>query len=151
MPVSTRSSARYRNAGFTLIELMIVVVVIGILSAIALPAYKNYIVRGRIPEATSNLSSAQVRMEQWFQDNRSYRVGATTTCGVAMPTGSYFTLTCTAPTATTYTITATGTGSMLGFTYTINESAARTSTITGVSGWTYSSTTCWVTNTGGRC
>lgn len=150
MPVSTRSSVRNRNAGFTLIELMIVVAVIGILSAIALPAYKNYIIRGRIPEATSNMSSAQVQMEQWFQDNRSYqRAGGG--CGVNMPTGSYFTLTCVAPTATTFTITATGTTSMTGFVYTINERSTRTSTITGVANWTYASTTCWVTNTGGRC
>lgn len=152
MRVSPMFSARHRSAGFTLVELMIVVAIVGILSAVALPAYKNYIIRGRIPEATANLSSAQVRMEQWFQDNRTYQAGGTTTCGVAMPLSlNNFAVTCTAPTATTYTITATGTAAMPGFVYTINQNATRTSTITGVANWTYTSTTCWVTNTGGRC
>lgn len=47
--------------GFTLIELMVVI-----------PAYQDYVTRGRIAEATSELASKRVLMEQWFQDSRSY-------------------------------------------------------------------------------
>lgn len=152
MRVSHLPSTRRLSDGFTLIEVMIVVAIVGILSAIALPAYRNYIIRGRIPEATSSLSATQVQMEQWFQDNRTYQSGTTTSCGVAMPTNtSYFTLTCTAPTTTTYLITATGTGSMAGFVYTIDENAAKTSAITAGSNWSATSNTCWITNTGGAC
>jgi len=141
--------------GFTLIEVMIVVAIIAILAAIALPAYSDYIRRGRIPEATSNLSSQRVKMEQWFQDNQTYYTTSTNTaCGVAVPTTTtYFTFTCVASSATKYVLTATGisTGTMAGFVYTIDESGNRTSAITGVSGWTATSSTCWITNKGGAC
>jgi len=62
--------------GFTLIELMIVVVVIGILASIGIPAYNDYVTRGKLVEATSALSDGRIKMEQYFQDNRTY-VGGT--------------------------------------------------------------------------
>jgi len=145
---------RQRQAGFTLIEVMIVVAIIAILSAIAVPMYTDYVRRGRIPEATSNLSSQRVKMEQWFQDNQSYYKSSTSTdCGVAVPTGTYFTVVCKATTATTYVLTATGIAGTLveGFVYKIDESDNRTTTITGTSGWAATSSTCWITNRGGVC
>ena len=142
------------DAGFTLIEVMIVVAIIAILSAIAMPVYSDYIRRGRIPEATSNLSSLQVKMEQWFQDNQTYRASSGTSCGLADFTGSYFYFSCTAASAATaYVWTATGiTGTtMAGFTYTINQDSVKATYITGVSGWTATSTSCWIANKGGVC
>ncbi|MFZ2296646.1 MAG: type IV pilin protein, partial [Aquabacterium sp.] len=115
---SPRTLLRRTEQGFTLIEVMITVAIIGILSAIALPAYTDYITRGRIPEATSNLAAKQVRMEQWFQDSRSYRATGGTACyiGATDNTSSKsFTFTCSSGSATAYTITATGTGAMAGF------------------------------------
>ncbi|MGE0112950.1 type IV pilin protein [Aquabacterium sp.] len=138
--------------GFTLIEVMITVAIIGILSAIALPAYTDYITRGRIPEATSQLAAKQVRMEQWFQDSRSYRATSGTACyiGASDTTSSkYFTFSCAASSATAYTITATGTGAMSGFVYTVNQNGDKATT--GVpTGWT-TSTSCWVIKKGGVC
>jgi type IV pilus assembly protein PilE len=58
--------------GFTLIEVMIVVGIIAVLAAIAVPNYRNYILRGKISEASSQLSATRVKLEQWFQDNRTY-------------------------------------------------------------------------------
>jgi len=140
--------------GFTLIELMIVVVIVGILSAVALPAYTDYVMRGKIPDATSNLAAKRVQMEQWFQDNRTYAT-ATVPCSNTGAGGAalsqYFTFSCTpAPTTTTYTIQAQGSGSMAGFTYTINESNTKV-TVAAPADWGTSSATCWITGKGGKC
>ena len=146
------------QTGVTLIELMIVVVIIGILAMIAVPAYNDYVTRGKIPEATANLSDLRVKMEQWYQDNRNYQNTAATACGVIMPAAPvvrYFTFACANPGGNQfYTLTATGglgaNLSMTGFVYTINETNVKTSTITGKPGWT-GNANCWVTRKGGSC
>src|SRR2546426_9927950 len=58
--------------GFTLIEVMIVVAIVGILAAIALPNYSYYVQRSKIIEATTSLSDARQRTEQLFLDTRTY-------------------------------------------------------------------------------
>jgi type IV pilus assembly protein PilE len=145
----------HHTRGFTLIEVMIVVAIVAILSAVAMPAYSDYITRGRIPDATSGLATRQTRMEQWFQDARSYRAAGSNDCaiGAADNSGTYFNFTCVAGSATTFTITATGKGPMTGFVYTVDQGAIRTSTFTGTgasSGWS-NSTRCWVTKKGEAC
>jgi type IV pilus assembly protein PilE len=144
-----RSKRDLRIGGFTLIELMITVAVIAILAAVALPSYTNYIRRGKIAEATSNLSELRLRAEKSFADNRAYNAAAWDTAPAL--NARYFTYSC-ARAASTYTCTATGiaTEGMGGFVYTINESNTRQSTFTGVSGWN-NSTTCWVTRKGESC
>jgi type IV pilus assembly protein PilE len=142
--------------GFSLIELMTVVAVVGILSMIALPAYNDYVTRGKIPEATANLSDLRVKMEQFYQDNRTYVGGP---CA-PVPAGSvrYFTFSCApAPTVSTFTIQAVGgvagaggNLSMVGFAYTINESNVKSSVVIGRPGWS-GQPTCWVTRKGGSC
>jgi type IV pilus assembly protein PilE len=135
--------------GFSLIELMVAVVIVGILARIAFPAYTSYIIRGKIPEATSNLASKRVQLEQYYQDNRTY-VGAPA-CTGDTASSKFFTFSCgTTATATTYTVTATGTGTMAGFTYTIDQSNTKQTTA-APTGWTPTSTTCWITKQGGAC
>lgn len=153
-PIAAMVTAR-RNRGFTIIELMITVAIIGILSAIALPAYNDYVLRGKFAEATAQLSGVRVRMEQYYQDNRSYESNVTAgTCGVAIPATKYFTYACAlGGSDQKYTITATGiaaagTG---GFGFTIDQSNART-TASVKSGWQLPSpNNCWVQKKAGTC
>lgn len=131
-----------KEKGFTLIEVMIVVAIIAILAAVALPAYSDYVKRGQIEDGTTTLASWRVRMEQFFQDNQTY-VGAT--CPGAT---KYFTYDCATPaaTASTYTLTANGVGSLTGFTYTIDQGGNQAST----TGWG-NCTTAWVLKKGDAC
>lgn len=105
--------------GFTLIELMVVVAVVGILASVAIPAYNDYVTRGKLVEGTSTLADGRVKMEQFFQDNRTYVGG---TCPAAT---TNFTYTCSCLLATAYLITATGVGNLSDFSYTINQANAK--------------------------
>jgi len=137
------------NSGFTLIELMIVVAVIGILMAIAIPNYNDYVMRSRITEATSALSDMRVRMEQYFQDNRTY-VGAYAAGTVAPPpvnTNSFDFSTPAAPDATTYVVEATGKGKMTGFRYRVTQNGRDTTAVPA--GWSGANGGCWVTSKSG--
>lgn len=125
----------HRSRGFTLLELMIVIAVIAILAAIALPSYTDYIARGKFVEAHGQLADVRVKMEQWFMDNRTYLNAAGTACGVAMPTGQnarYFTYTC-AGAAQTYTVTAAGNAAegLAGINFTVDQANTRATTVTG--------------------
>jgi len=136
--------------GFTMLEVMIVVVIVGILAAIALPNYSDYVKRGKIIEATSALSDLRTRYEQFYLDNRTYVGG----CAVILPivnTLRSFDIACPGETATTYSGTATGKASegMAGFLYTINQANATSSTITAP-GWT-GNANCWATRKDGSC
>ena len=133
--------------GFTLIELMVTVAIVGILSAVALPAYQSYIVRGKIPDATSTLSLKAVRLEQFFQDNKTY-VGATA-CAADTTASKYFSFQCSDSSATGFTLVATGLGSMEGFAYSIDQNNTKQTTAVP-SGW-HANASCWVTNTAGTC
>jgi type IV pilus assembly protein PilE len=142
-----------RFAGFTLIEVMITIAIIGILAAVGYPAYTDHMRRGKISEAVGALSDTRSRMEQYFLDNRTYvnADAANMPCNATVLAGRrYFTVACSNLGAGTYTVTATGTGSMAGFTYQIDQANVRSSTVTGVSGWT-GNAACWVTNKGGVC
>ena len=141
--------------GVTLIELMIVVVVVGILGAVAIPAYTDYIARGKIAQVTENLSEAKVRMEQVYNSNRTYAssVGGTSCPDFSgMFTNSGFTVAmsnCPGDSGTTFTITATGnTGtSMAGYMYSINQAGEKTSKTPAFS----TPQSCWLTAKTGSC
>jgi len=152
-----RAGEGTRCHGVTLIELMVVLVIISILGAVALPSYKNYVIRSKIPNATSGLAQKRLLMEQFFQDNRTY-VGASN-AGVAIcpaqssadtSTSAYFSFYCSAgPTATSYTIMALGTGSMNGFAFSVDQANNKVTSVdnTIASGW--SGGNCWISGPSG--
>jgi type IV pilus assembly protein PilE len=130
--------------GFTLIEVMITVTIVGILSAVAYPSYRDYVIRGQLAEGTSTLADMRVKLEQSFQDNRSYDNAPI--CNAQKPTPKNFTVTC-ATTPTTYTVTATGSGPTAGFAYTIDQQNVRATTAVKT-GWGSPNPTCWLIRKG---
>lgn len=108
-----------KSRGFTLIEVMVVVVVIGILAAIAYPSYEQYIIRANRSAAQQFMLSIANRQEQYRLDARSYadQIGAVA-CGLnltappELATRYTFAITtnATCPDGTTYLITATAIG-----------------------------------------
>jgi type IV pilus assembly protein PilE len=128
---------RRDSSGFTLIEVMIVVAIIGILAAIAIPSYNDYVRRGQLPEAFNALSDYRSKMEQYYQDNRNYGTAAdkcasdaTASSWNTFPASSHFSFNCVASGANfqSYTLTATGSGVVAGHVYTINERGLRRTT-----------------------
>jgi len=132
---------RQPSRGFTLVEVMIVVAIVGILAAVALPAYQDYVRRSQLPEATSALADYRVKMEQYYQDNRNYggggcADGTNAPAWAAFSAAKHFTFACvTSSAGQGYTITATGaSGQAGGHVYTIDHNNnQRTTTFKGAS------------------
>ena len=136
------------NRGFTLIEVMITIAIIGIVSAIAIPSYRDYVIRGRLAEAFSALGAVQPSAEQFWSNNRSF-VGFDTLSNEFPRNTATFSYALSGATASAYTVTATGLGNASGFVYTIDQQGNRATT--GVpSGWA-ANAGCWVDRRGGTC
>lgn len=133
--------------GFTLIEIMVSVAIVGILMAVAIPAYSDYVIRGRLSEAFTALGGAQPSAEQFWSNNRTY-VGFNVAASFPPPTTN-FTYALSAVTASSYTLTATGVGKMNGFVYTIDQNGTHATT-GSPAGWGVSAS-CWVDHKGGAC
>lgn len=134
--------------GFTLIEIMITVAIVGILTAVAVPAYRDYVLRARLTEAFSVLAGIQPSAEQLWSNTRSFATVATLLPAAASGTPNFSYAVSNAG-VSTYTVTATGAGRAAGFVFTIDQSGARATT--GVpSGWT-ANANCWIDKRGGQC
>lgn len=110
-----------RARGFTLIELMVVVMVVAILAAIAIPSYLEQSRKGRRADAMRAVSEYQLAMERWRSENPCYgQSGGScptfTASGTypAAPSSAYYTFTLGTATPTAYSVTATPTGRQAG-------------------------------------
>lgn len=106
------------HKGFTLIELMVVIAILAIISAIAIPAYTGYVKTAKLTEAYNNIASLRLAEEEFFIENNAYFGGADT---LAVETASQGLWTATkgsetavafnyvvTTTATSWSVTATG-------------------------------------------
>ncbi len=104
-----KSSRVKSSRGFTLIEIMITVVIIGILAAIGLPAYQNYVLRAGRTEGQAALMDISARLEQYYLGNKTYTqdIAGDLNTNTTTESNRYDIIVTGCPIATCYLITAT--------------------------------------------
>ena len=138
-----RPAGQRQGRGFTLVEVMIAVAVIGILTAVALPSYRQHVANSRRADARAAILSLAQVMERWYTERGTYvgaTVGASGIYPSASPQGSY-TMSISAQDATTFTISAAPAGAQTGDacgSYTYTQAGTR-----GVSGGSRTVAQCW--------
>jgi type IV pilus assembly protein PilE len=119
--------------GFTLVELMIALAIIAVLSAVAIPFYKQYVYQARRAEAQTALMGIAMDETEYYQDNYTYS-------SLTLPTLTYYSLAFSStPTATSFTATATAIGSQSKdldcLTLSINQLGIKSATGSGSNCW----------------
>jgi type IV pilus assembly protein PilE len=126
-----KTSSRF-SAGFTLLELMIVVVIIAILVAIAVPTYRQYVLRGHRTDATRTLQDLSSRQENYYFSNNRYTTTLADLGATSSIAGPYFTVGIASASTTDYVVQATAVGSQAQdagcLTFDLHRSGQREST-----------------------
>lgn len=132
-----------RTKGFTLLELMIVVMIIAILAAVAIPSYRQYVVRSHRTDAQRALMDVAGRQERYFYSNNGYADTLAKLSASSNMAGSYYTVSIPSASSTDFTVTATAVGTQqkddaLCQTLSLNRAGVQQST-----GSTTNSPKCW--------
>lgn len=136
----------YKKNGFTLVQILFVIAIIGMISAFAIPAYSSYTRQTELQEAFMKLLDLRTQQDLYWTNDHDY---GTTDCSIgALPTPSkYFTYICNINNSKQgYLITAKGQGGLLNYNFTIDQSGNRvTIDFPGATGLPAS---CWMTSPG---
>ena len=113
----------HSKKGFTLVELMVVVIIVGILAAVAVPLYRSNLKRAMSSEGVALVGSIRTAERVYYAEHDTYTGAPADLGGIDLTGNKYFT---TAPvftlvTATTFTVTATGSGDASGVTAAIDQ------------------------------
>ena len=148
-----------RSRKFTRTEISVMAfaaILFAIVSALAIRSYYQYFLGTRVIEGVSRLADMRLKMQRYFQTNLTYNNPAAPPCDAAegsiapLPVDPNFTFSCPTLSATQFTVVATGTGSMLGFQYSIDQNNNRF-TPALPSGWAGAGSACWVIRADGSC
>jgi type IV pilus assembly protein PilE len=139
----TMSKPSTHARGFSLIELVIVLLIIAILSAIAIPSYRQYVVRANRVDAQRALMDLAARQERVFYTKNAYATTMAELGGSASVAGANYTIAPPSATSTSFTMTATAVGSQKK-----SDQQCQTLTITntgvqGSTGATANDPKCW--------
>lgn len=133
------------SSGFTLVELMIVLVIASVLGAIVYPAYRDHMIRAAIPEATGGLSLYAARLDEYYLDQRTFKNDKADECALPPPATGRFEFSCaTGSDGQSYLLRATGaTGDLASFSYTLDQNGNERTTALPAA-WGNAPADCWI-------
>jgi len=138
---------RRDEAGFTLIEVMMAVTIVGILAAIAVPSYRQYILQANRTDAVRALTLNSQILQRCYSQNFSFNVAACTGALSTTSANNNYTVALTAVANNTYLLTATPKGTQVKdttcATFTVDQTGRQTALDTGNND---QSLTCWGAN-----
>lgn len=139
-----RLNRNQSNQGFTLIELMVAITIVGILAAVSVPLFSEYFQRGKLSQGISTLTQLAVQMEKSYLDFRKYDDNGD--CIVSSPTDQYFNYSCSSNGQNFSWVATSKDGK---YKYSIDHNSQRSTEL--FAGSTPTANNCWQISSSGEC